>query len=152
MRNIQSILLTTFAAGAVFTHSAFAQFTIESLSMSGGGVSIGGAYTLTGTVGQADAGKLAGGSYSLSGGFWNVLQQAGMPQLSATLRAGNLVLSWPSASAGFVLESTTQLVPGNAGWIIFPAGVTKVGDQFELSIALGAVPLERFRFFRLRSP
>jgi hypothetical protein len=32
--------------------------------------SSGGAYTLGGTIGQADAGVLAGGSYTLSGGFW----------------------------------------------------------------------------------
>jgi len=32
--------------------------------------SAGGSYTLGGTVGQHDAGKLNGGSYTLSGGFW----------------------------------------------------------------------------------
>lgn len=38
----------------------------------GGGAtfSTGGAYSLGGTIGQADAGMLSGGSYSLSGGFW----------------------------------------------------------------------------------
>lgn len=30
----------------------------------------GGAYSLGGTVGQADAGALAGGAYALQGGFW----------------------------------------------------------------------------------
>jgi hypothetical protein len=36
--------------------------------------SAGGPYSLSGTIGQAEAGTLSGGSYSLSGGFWvNVL-------------------------------------------------------------------------------
>lgn len=38
---------------------------------SGGAMfSAGGAYSLGGTMGQADAGMLSGGSYALSGGFW----------------------------------------------------------------------------------
>ena len=42
-------------------------------TVDGGGVmfSAGGAYSLGGTVGQPDAGPLAGGSYTLLGGFWS---------------------------------------------------------------------------------
>jgi hypothetical protein len=36
----------------------------------GGGRSIGGLYTLTGTIGQPDAAYSAGGNYELLGGFW----------------------------------------------------------------------------------
>ncbi len=36
----------------------------------GGGTSTGGPYTLTGTIGQPDAGEMGGGDYQLSGGFW----------------------------------------------------------------------------------
>ena len=45
-------------------------------SIDGGGTtfSTGGGYSLGGTIGQADAGALSGGAYSLSGGFW-----AGIP-------------------------------------------------------------------------
>lgn len=35
----------------------------------GGGRSAGGAFALQGTIGQADAGSLSGGAYTLSGGF-----------------------------------------------------------------------------------
>ena len=38
---------------------------------SGGGASQGGSYRLSGSAGQADAGVLAGGVYTLTGGFWN---------------------------------------------------------------------------------
>ena len=43
-----------------------AWFTVDG----GGGASSGGLYTLSGSVGQPDAGVLAGGSYTLAGGFW----------------------------------------------------------------------------------
>jgi hypothetical protein len=36
----------------------------------GGGRSIGGQYTLTGTIGQPDAAYSRGGNYELLGGFW----------------------------------------------------------------------------------
>ena len=38
---------------------------------SGGGTSQGGAYSIRGTIGQADVGRLSGGSYVLEGGFWS---------------------------------------------------------------------------------
>jgi len=39
----------------------------------GGGTSIGRDYTLSGTVGQSDTGRVSGGSYSIDGGFWGPL-------------------------------------------------------------------------------
>jgi uncharacterized membrane protein len=40
---------------------------------SGGGASSSGNYSLTGTIGQPDAGTLSGGGYRLEGGFWGGL-------------------------------------------------------------------------------
>ncbi len=36
----------------------------------GGGVSQGDTFTVRGTIGQSDAGAMAGDSYTLAGGFW----------------------------------------------------------------------------------
>ena len=36
----------------------------------GGGVSSGGSYSLSATIGQAEAGFLSGGEFLLTGGFW----------------------------------------------------------------------------------
>ena len=45
---------------------------------SGGGISGGGTYTLAGTIGQSEAGKLmSGGAYTLAGGFWGAGAEAG---------------------------------------------------------------------------
>jgi len=40
---------------------------------SGGGVSQGGPYNLSGTVGQPEPGSLSGGLYLIKGGFWSGL-------------------------------------------------------------------------------
>ena len=41
-------------------------------TIDGGGAafSIGGSYSLGGSIGQADAGSMSGGTYQLAGGFW----------------------------------------------------------------------------------
>jgi hypothetical protein len=41
-------------------------------TVDGGGVmfSTGGSYSLGGTIGQADAGQVSGGAYTLASGFW----------------------------------------------------------------------------------
>ena len=40
-------------------------------TIDGGGSSSGGSYSLDGTIGQADAGTLIYGGYTLNGGFWS---------------------------------------------------------------------------------
>ncbi|MHC4882278.1 MAG: hypothetical protein ACYTEN_09145 [Planctomycetota bacterium] len=51
--------------------SAFGGYRISWCTVdSGGGTSAGGAYRLTGTIGQPDADYLNGGQYELLGGYW----------------------------------------------------------------------------------
>jgi len=52
---------------------AFAQYEIKKYTInSGGTTSSGGAYQVSGSIGQVDASnQLTGGSYSLNGGFWS---------------------------------------------------------------------------------
>ena len=88
--------------------TARAQFTIDWFTVDGGGVMnvTGGTFTLSGTVGQPDAGTLGGGS--LVGGFWAVL--APLPPILTISRSGpNVIISWPSPSTGFVLQETPDL-------------------------------------------
>ena len=66
-------VLTAFAGCLATASIANAQpydlswFTIDG----GGGTSTGGAFSLSGTIGQPDAGgPMVGGSFSLTGGFW----------------------------------------------------------------------------------
>jgi hypothetical protein len=55
----------------ILTMPAFADYEISWNTIDGGGgQSTGGDFVLTGTIGQPDAGDMAGGDYELSGGFW----------------------------------------------------------------------------------
>ena len=58
---------------SMLTAPAYGQdYDIDWFTIDGGGemFSTGGDYTLSGTVGQPDAGEMSGGSYNLTGGFW----------------------------------------------------------------------------------
>jgi hypothetical protein len=65
---ISSAVLIMFGATLVFAQSD--GYTLDWFSIdSGGGQSLGGAYTLNGVIGQAEAGVLSDGAYTLNGGF-----------------------------------------------------------------------------------
>lgn len=65
---LRALLTSLLATSAV----APAQLAINTYTIDGGGVmnSTGGAFALSGTVGQADAGVMTGGVFTLHGGFW----------------------------------------------------------------------------------
>lgn len=88
----------------------------------GGGTSSNGQYSVSGTIGQHDAGgPMTGGNYSLSGGFWALfaVQTPGAPLLSISRTPTNSVLiSWPSPSTGFVLQQNANLTTTN--WTTVP--------------------------------
>jgi hypothetical protein len=85
------------AAGLFVVLSMVAAHPSTSLGQSGGGYDLrwntidgggstsatGGVYALGGTVGQADAGRIAGGSFVVNGGFWKPAE-AVMPTATAT--------------------------------------------------------------------
>lgn len=130
-----------------FCVPAWGQYSIDWYSVDGGGgTSTGGVYTVSGTIGQPDAGTLTGGNFTLQGGFWGVVsavQTTGAPWLTITRTQTNSVLvSWPLPADGWVLETTNRLAAvsapwpqisppyqGNAtqAWIVVP---TPTGNQF----------------------
>src|SRR3970040_576348 len=57
------------ATGELDSGYAISWWTVDS----GGGTSQGGTYTLRGTIGQPDAGRMSGGVFSLTSGFWGRL-------------------------------------------------------------------------------
>lgn len=62
---VVTLLMLSVANAAPMAYE-MSNWTVDS----GGGVSQGGSFTLTGTTGQADAGAMKGGEYILAGGFW----------------------------------------------------------------------------------
>ena len=66
-------LMPPFLAVALAASAAHAQFAIDWYTIDGGGGPAGGGtFTITGTIGQADAGSGTGGSFACTGGFWGV--------------------------------------------------------------------------------
>jgi hypothetical protein len=115
----------------------------------GGGTCTNTQYSLSGTIGQADAGAMSGGPYSLSGGFWTLyaVQTPGAPKLSiATTSTNTVVVSWPSVSTGFHLEQNAQLA--SASWVAPAEPVLNDGTNKFIVVRLPTAN----RFYRLKSP
>jgi hypothetical protein len=84
----------------------------------GGGTSTGGVYSVSGTIGQQDAGgPMTGGGYSVTGGFWALyaVQTPGAPLLTITYFGNQAVVSWPSAISGWTLQTNNNLSIGTWG-------------------------------------
>lgn len=93
-------------------------FTVDG----GGGASAGGIYTVSGTIGQPDAGPLSGGIYKLEGGFWAATAGAPIaeptPELDIFLTDTNtVVVYWSGPATGWRLQVATSIPPSAGAWI-----------------------------------
>ena len=107
--------------------AAFAQYSIDwSTIDGGGGTSTGGVYSVSGTIGQPDAGgPMTNGQYSVTGGFWalpQAVQIEGAPTLTiAPAGAGLAQISWtPATGTNWVLQERLSLSP--TAWTNAPSG------------------------------
>ena len=114
----------------------------------GGGTSSNGQYSVSGAIGQHDAGgPMTGGNYSLTGGFWALfaVQTPGAPLLSISRTPTNSVLiSWPSPSTGFVLQQNANLTTTN--WVTVPQ--TPVDNGTNVTVIIN--PPTGSWYFRLK--
>lgn len=115
----------------------------------GGGTSTGGTYSVSGTIGQPDAGgPMKGGTFSLTGGFWAIyaVQTAGAPQLYISQSGNTVTVSW-QAAPGWTLEQNNNLAnPG--GWVISSYPITTLNGTNSVVIS----PPTGNLFFRLSNP
>ena len=139
-----------FLATATIAHAqsySIDWFTIDG----GGGTSTGGPmiginYSLSGTIGQPDAGgPLTNGQYSVAGGFWALpfaVQTPGAPVLAIVpFGPGQARVSWTPNPPGYVLQETLSLAPAN--WGDSPSGAAN-------PVTVPATPPTKF--YRLRKP
>ena len=117
----------------------------------GGAAAGGGQYSISGTIGQPDAGgAMSGGNYSLTGGFWSlisVVQTAGLPNLAITHSGNSVIISWPN-TANFALQQNSNLA-ASGGWTDSGYAVsTNASGANSITITPPAGSL----FFRLRGP
>ena len=143
--------------GFFILHSAFClrvegqNYSIDWYKVAGGGgASTNGQYSLISTIGQPDAsGALSGGNYTINGGFlslYALVQTPGAPLLTITRVGTNAIVSWPSPSTGYVLQTNSSLSPGT--WVNY-GGI--VGDNGSIKTQTNSPPTGKL-FFRLCHP
>jgi hypothetical protein len=141
-----ALLLLLALSGAQAQNYSIDWFTIDG----GGGTSTGGVFSVSGTIGQPDAGHMSGGNYTLDGGFWAIfaaVQTPGAPLLRVFLTTSNtVVVAWPAPSTGFSLQQESDLKTPN--WGPVTNVVSPVGSENQVIIS----PPAGNRFFRLKNP
>jgi len=127
--------------------SLLAQYTIDWHTIDGGGgTSTGGVYSVSGTIGQPDAGgPMTNGQYSVTGGFWVLpmaIQSEGAPTLVIVpAGAGQAQVSWtPDTGTNWVLQETSSLSPTN--WMNSTSSYTNP------IVVPAAVPTKFYRLYR----
>jgi hypothetical protein len=114
----------------------------------GGGTSANGNYSVSGTIGQHDAGQpMSGGPYSLTGGFWTVISvvpSPGAPTLTINrVNSTTVKVLWPYPSTGWTLQQSSDLT--TASWSA-SSGVTHDSTNNFITLTSPAGNL----FFRLK--
>jgi len=114
----------------------------------GGGTSSNGNFSVSGTIGQADAGQMSGGNYSLTGGFWSLIslvQTPNAPILSIQYSGGNAIVSWQLPATGYLLENNP--ICATNGWNTVSTA-TYVTNGSTVSVTV-TPPLNGTKFYHL---
>lgn len=110
----------------------------------GGGASANGPYALQGTIGQAASGVMAGGAFTLTGGFWALpvaVQTPDGPQITITPAApGFANIAWLPATPGFVLQESLTIDP--TSWADAPSGTNNP------ALVPATLPVKYYRVFK----
>lgn len=132
------------ATAAIAQNYSIDWYTIDG----GGGTSTGGVYSVSGTIGQPDAGAvMTGGNYSLQGGFWAIqaVQTPGAPLLSIARTTTNTVaVFWPSPSTDWTLQQNTNSI-SSVNWSNAPGTIQDNGTTKTLIVN----PPTGNRYYRL---
>jgi hypothetical protein len=150
MKTYLQLLVLAAVVSLSFTASA-QNYSIDWYKIAaGGGTSTSGVYSVSGTIGQHDAGgPMTGGNYSLTGGFWSLyaVQTPGAPMLGIKLTSTNTaMIYWPSLSTGYNLQVNANLSTTN--WV---APAESVTDNGTIKFIIVNPPAGN-QFYRLRSP
>jgi len=160
----QTVLFISLVAGLTLGSSVVARaqtnYDLSWYTIAGGGGTSTGTntasnvvYSVSGTIGQSDAGYMAGGNYSLTGGFWGIIATVQTPGAPFLFISGvtnkNVTLSWAAAYTGFMLQQNTAANNTNT-WV----NVNTNTYPLVLSNGTNAVtvPVSGNQFFRLVNP
>jgi hypothetical protein len=142
-------LLALLLAGIISASAQ--QYSVSWSKISGGGgTSVGGNYSVSGTIGQPDAsGAMTGGNYSVTGGFWSliqVVQTPGAPTLYISQSGNTVTVYWQNVS-GWNLVQSGNLTTPIASWPSSSSPTLTNGTNY-----LTLVNPSGNLFFRLKNP
>ncbi|HEY4415588.1 MAG TPA: hypothetical protein VGO57_07850 [Verrucomicrobiae bacterium] len=120
--------------------AGFAQsYSIDWHKISDGGgtsTSTNGRFSLSGTIGQPDAGgAMSGANYSLTGGFWSLvsaLPTPGAPTLLIARSGNSIIISWPDTGS-YTLQQNSSLTGDS--WTASGFTVTTANGTNRLTIS-----------------
>jgi hypothetical protein len=149
MKRTRSLLVLVFALFAIPLHAQ--QYSVNWYKVAGGGgTSTNSQFSVSGTIGQHDAGgSMTGGNFSVTGGFWSLyaVQTPGAPTLTIKLTTTNTAMVyWPSPSTGWNLQVNTNLATSN--WLT-PSETVQDNGTIKFIIVN---PPTGNRFYRLKNP
>jgi hypothetical protein len=147
--NMKQIILLGLAT--TVTLAVLAEYSVDWWTVDGGGgTSTGGVYTVSGTVGQPDAGVMSGGNYSLRGGFWSevaAVQTPAAPYLWVARTQTNTVnVWWPVTDVTWQLQSASSLAATGSVWTVCAHATNGSNCVHTESPPTGS------KFFRLHKP
>lgn len=130
-------------------------YRIDWFTISGGSVSSGGVYSLSGAIGQSVAGgPLANGQFSLLSGYWTLViavQTPEAPFLSVARELnGSVIVSWPRPATGWILEQTDAFAP--APTVTTWSQIAPPYNNGVTDISMTVQAPSGTRFYRLRKP
>lgn len=154
--NIIAKNILCFIGSLLLASAAFAQgYSNDVFTIAGGGGTVtGGAYSISGAVGQPDGNLvLSGGGFSITGGFWSIVgtvAPAAPPLLvSAVEKIGNdLRLGFTSvAGKNYTIQSCGDL--SSAAWTDRP-GVSTPGTGGTIQVTLTNAFDQPRQFYRVK--
>jgi hypothetical protein len=104
---------TGFLFAALCLSASAQSYSIDWYKIAGGGgTSTSSLYSVSGTIGQPDAGgAMAGGIYAVTGGFWSLyaVQTPGAPLLTIKQIGNQAIVSWSPSATGWTLQTNANL-------------------------------------------
>src|ERR1043165_1257469 len=142
---LKTVLITLAAALTIQTPLVRAAgYKLDWQTVDGGGGNCsGGKLSVSGTVGQPDAGNCAGGSFLQQGGFIPAFQKSLGPPLRTTFSGNQVINSWPNICPGFILEGAPNV--NGPTWTALGSG-TVLGADRQVLISKSSP----YHFFRLQ--
>jgi hypothetical protein len=150
---MKKIMLLLSLLGPMALHAQI--YSIDWYKIAGGGVTSTGTngssiFSVSGTIGQAEAGGATrGGIFSLTGGFWSlisVVQTTGLPDLTITRAGNSVIVSWPN-NGSYNLQQNNNLGAAT-NWTTSGYSITTASGMNSITIT----PPKGNLFFRLANP